>query len=201
MLHQSCERLVFVDTQNPTMPKDRRTTRQIRSHAISMALAHRRRKAEQRGDNFRAHTTTLSSPACLATKAVVPSGYLSIASVDPFETLPIDARRLTALMHLKSSIRAGEPVFNINDAIRFQSLLSVFETGLTDGALTAALGLTMSYAANGRSMNSECVEFGLIAYQHLRQELLDPNVVPTPATFGAILLLLGIEVCLYVRGT
>lgn len=200
MVGETDNRLLFIDVQGPNAPHKHKTTHQARSHAISVALARKRLKAEQMGENFRGpsgHTNMHSSQAKLSTRVIVPSGYLGTASVDPFETLSIQARRLTTLMYLNQSIRAGEPVVNINDATRYQSLHSVFEAGLTDGALTAALGLTMSYAANGGSMNKECFEFSSIACQHLRRNLLHPDKTPTPATFGAILLLLGVEVCFF----
>lgn len=197
-------RWIFVDTFDPITPRKRRAARQIRSHAISTALAHRRRQSELRGEHFRgpsAHTPVDSSQAYLAAKSGVPSGYLGLASVDPFESLSIDARRLTTLMHLKSSLRAGEPVVNINDAIHFQTLHKVFEMGLTDGALTAALGLTMAYAASAGGMDDECSKFNLIACRNLRRVLQDESGAPRPATFGAVLLLLGVEVrCYVLRG-
>lgn len=125
-----------------------------------------------------------------------PSRYIGPASVDPFETLPVNARRLTTLFHTRKCKHAGEPVFNPNEAVHYQSLRLVFEAGLSDGPLTAALALTMSYAANGGHFNRECVEYSSAAMEHIRGALLQPGMEPTPALIGAVLLMLGIEACI-----
>ena len=192
MSDQPYTSLVFIDIPGPAAPKDRQRTRIARSHAFHVASARQRRRAQEKGDNFRDSVHTAKATTIEAT---VPSGYLGMASVDPFETLPINARRLTTLFHSKRSICAGEPVFSANDAIHYQSLYSAFNTGLTDGALTSAVGLTMCYTANGRIFDHECIKLSSIALQQIRKKLSDPGAAATPATIGSILLLLGIEVC------
>ena len=120
-----------------------------------------------------------------------PSRPVGPASLDPFETLSVNARRLTALLHQRSSLRAGEPVFSANEATQFQNLQTTFESSLCDGALTAALYLTLTFAATGWQMNNECVESSATAMQQIRRKLSDPVAAVSPATFGSILLLLG----------
>lgn len=190
--------LLFINLQGPDLPTDRRTSQQLRSHAVSTALAKGRREAEHRGENFRSQLLCAEQEHTQSSHLfdrASPSGYLGVASVDPFETLSISARGLTSLMTMKRSLLAGEPVFNTNEAVHFQSLLSVFETGFADSALTAALGLILSFTANGGVLNQECSKFSLIAIHHLRQKLSNTDAAATPATIGTILLLLGLEVC------
>ena len=191
--------LIFADA-GPVRPSPSR----IRSHAIRIALAHRRKKAEQQGENFREYDPASSAwpkrrprPRKETTKHLAdPSRYIGSASVDPFETLPVVARRLTSLFHMRECKHAGEPVFNANEAIHYQSLRLVFATGLSDGPLTASLALTMSYAANGGQMDRECNEYSFLAMKHMREALSQPSAKPTPALIGAVLLMLGIEACI-----
>ena len=124
-----------------------------------------------------------------------PRGYVGPASLDPFATLSIDSRRLTLLMHLRSSVRTGEPVFNVNGAIHYQGLQSVFDEELTYGPLTAVLDLTMSFAASQWCFKNECSHFNTIAVGQLREGLSNSDAVCMPAIIGTILLLLSTEVC------
>ena len=199
--------LTFIDIPNPEAIRDRGKIRTARTHAVTVALARKRLKAQEDGSNFQVETfhaeRSTSNTNCRrkssALAALTPLGPVGLSSVDPFETLPVNARRLTELFHLKSSLRAGEPVFNINDAIHFQSLRSMFESGLGDGALTAALCLTLSCAATGWKINDECIEFSSIAMQQIREKLADPFTAVSSATIGAVLLLLGNAVCPYMH--
>ena len=196
-------RLTFIDIPNPEAIRDRSKVRTARAHANTVAWARSRLKAQQDGSNFRLKTFDVDKPNLNADRgrgpsmlaAPTPPGPVGLSSIDPFETLPVNARRLTTLFHLKSSLRAGEPVFNVNDAIHYQSLPAIFESGLSDGALTAALSLTLSYAASGWRMNDECIEFSTIAIQQIRQKLSDPVTAVSSATIGTVLLLLGNAVC------
>jgi hypothetical protein len=196
-------RLTFIIIPNPEAIRDRRKVRTARSHAVTVARARSRLKAQEDGSNFRLKTFDVDrsnlndghgkDPSILAPPT--PPRPIGPSSIDPFETLPVNARRLTTLFHLKSSLRAGEPVFNVNNAIHYQSLQAIFESGLSDGALTAALSLTLAYAASGWRMNDECIEFGLIAMEQVRQKLSDPLTAVSSATIGTVLLLLGNAVC------
>jgi hypothetical protein len=198
-------RLIFINIPNPEAIRDRSKVRTARAHAVTVAWARSRLKAQQDGSNFRLKTFDVGKPKLNANRgqdpsmlaAPTPPGPVGLSSIDPFETLPVNARRLTTLFHLKSSLRAGEPVFNVNDAIHFQSLQAIFESGLGDGALTAALSLTLAYAASGWRMNNECIEFSSIAMQQIRQKLSDPVIAVSSATIGTVLLLLGNAVCPY----
>ena len=199
--------LTFIDIPNPDAIRDRSKVRAARTHAVTVALARKRLKAQEDGSNFQLETFKLPADKAANRRresrdlsilaALTPPGTIGLSSIDPFETLPVNARRLTTLLHLKSSLRAGEPVFNVNDAIHFQSLRSIFGSGLSDGALTAALTLTLSCAATGWQINDECIEFSTIAMQQIRERLSDPITAASSATIGAILLLLGNAVCPY----
>ncbi|MCJ1377622.1 hypothetical protein MMC17_000717 [Xylographa soralifera] len=192
-------RLKFIIIPNPEAIRDRSNVRTARAHAVTVARARSRLKAQEDGSNFRLKTFDVDrsnlndgrgqDPSMLAPPT--PPRSLGPSSIDPFETLPVNARRLTTLFHLKSSLRAGEPVFNVNNAIHYQSLQAIFESGLSDGALTAALSLTLAYAARGWRMNDECIEFTLIAMEQVRQKLSDPVTAVSSATIGTVLLLLG----------
>ena len=198
-------RLTFIDIPNPEAIRDRSKVRTARAHAVTVACARSRLKAQEDGRNFRLKTFGVDNPNLNTSRgrdpsmlaAPSPPGAIGLPSIDPFETLSVNARRLTTLFHLKSSLRAGEPVFNVNDAIHYQSLQAIFESGFSDGALTAALSLTLSYAANGWRMNDECIKFSSIAMQHVRQKLSDPVTAVSSATIGTVLLLLGNAVCPY----
>lgn len=193
-----CTPLTFIEASIPNAAPDRRISRTVRSHAIGTALARKRFEEQKRGSNFRlqkipAHDCNPNIKQLNSNVPVTPElpRPFGVSSIDPFETLSVDAQRLTDLFHLRTSLRAGEPVFNINDAIHYQSLQSIFETGLSDGALAAAISLTLAYAASNWRTTNECVKFSSIAMHQLRQKLTDPLKSSPSATIGTILLLLG----------
>ena len=196
-------RLRFINITSPEAIRDRSKVRTARAHAVSVAWARSRLEAQEDGSNFRLTTFDGDKPNSNANRgrdprmltAPTPLGPVGFSSIDPFETLPVNARRLTTLLHLKSSLRAGEPVFNLNDAIHYQSLQTLFGAGFSDGALTAALSLTLAHAAGGWRMNDECIKLSSIAMQQIRQKLSNPVAAVSPATIGTVLLLLGNAVC------
>ena len=196
--------IIFIDVPRPEAVRDRSKVRTARTHAVTVALARKRFEAQKNGSHFRLeqfdvdkHNSNTHSKRDLSRLVTLaPAGPIGLSSVDPFETLPVNARRLTELFHMRSSLRAGEPVFNIKDSIHYQSLHSIFESGFGDGALTAALSLTLSFAASDWQMTDESIEFNLVAMQQLRQKLSDPVIALSSATIGTVLLLLGNAVCI-----
>ena len=197
----------FIDISDPEAVRDRKKVRTARGHAVAVALAQKRRKAQIAGLNFRPQAFDVDRAGAASSRKPTKSPLtgltwtrpMSNSSIDPFETLTVNASRLTTLFHLKSSLSAGEPVFNINEAIHYSSLNSVFGCGFSDGALTSAICLTMSYAANGWQLNKECMTLSSVAMREMRQKLSDPDAASTPATIGTVLLLLGIAVCHSLR--
>ena len=196
--------ITFIEIPHPEALRDRNKIRAARTHAVTVALARKRFEAQKNGTHFRLEqfnpdkhkSNTHSIRDLKRLVALAPAGPIGLSSVDPFETLPVNARRLTELFHKRSSLRAGEPVFNMKDSIHCQSLHSIFESGFGDGALTAALSLTLSYAASNWQMTDESIEFNLVAMQQLRQKLSDPVMALSSATIGTVLLLLGNAVCM-----
>ena len=180
-----------------------RSQQQIAQTAsIHHALGQRRKVDRQKGNHFKEETPDTISRRLAKFKAKISSnavalskqsGMIGGASMDPFETLSVSAARLTELLSFRTSLSAGAPVFNIGQ-VCYQALHDIFGMVLNDGAVAAALGLTLVLAANQWQSNLESDQYESITIQHLSQELACPQVVHKSSTFGIVMLLLGNEV-------
>jgi hypothetical protein len=150
--------LSFITISDEKSIKDPARQQLARTQAIKHSLQRKRRQLQLTAKNFVDETPDSivrrkkkrdradeENAAVLRSR----SSYLGTSSVDPFDTLTIDTKRLSQLLRHKSARQAGEPVFSVNEAIDYQGLKSVFHSGLEDPALSAALCLTLAFAANG----------------------------------------------------
>ena len=150
--------LSFITISDEKSIKDPARQQLARTQAIKHSLQRKRRQLQLTAKNFVDETpdTIVRRKKRRdkedAEKAIVlrsRSSSLGTSSIDPFDTLTIDTKRLSQLLKHKSARQAGEPVFSVNEAIDYQGLKSVFHSGLEDPALSAALCLTLAFAANG----------------------------------------------------
>lgn len=194
--------LAFITISDQQSIKDPARQQLARTQAIKHSLQRKRRQLQLTAKNFVDETPGTIRRRKKRDKAdnedVVElprrSASLQTSLVDPFDTLTINASRLTQLLRHSSARQAGEPVFSVNDAIDYQGLKSVFHSGLEDPALSAALCLTLAFAANGGVMDRECSAYRLMCIQHVNEKLSDPAEAASTTTVGTILLLVGVEV-------
>ena len=194
--------LAFITISDQSAIKDPVQQQLARTQAIKHSLHRKRRQLQLSNNNFveetpnsiRRRKKRASGEVGELIKLPQRSASLSTAQVDPFDTLAINADRLNALLRHSSAQQAGEPIFSVNDAVEYQGLRSVFQAGLEDGALAAALCLTLAFAANGGVMNQECSAYRSKAIQHINEKLSDPAEAASSCTVGTVLLLLGVEV-------
>ena len=181
--------LAFITISDQQSIKDPARQQLARTQAIKLSLQRKRRQLQLTAKNFVDETPSTIRRRKKRDKAdeegvlELPRRSASLQSslVDPFDTLTFNASRLIQLLRHSSARQAGEPVFSVNDAIDYQGLKSVFHSGLEDPALTAALCLTLAFAANGGVMDRECSAYRLMCIQHV------------------ILLLVGVEVRILIR--
>ena len=195
--------LSFITISDQESIKDPAKQQLARTQAIKHSLQRKRRQLQLTSKNFVDETPITISQRRKkrtkdgvdeASKLPVASASFRTSAADPFDTLTIDANRLTQLLRHSSARQAGEPVFSVNDAIDYQGLKSVFHSGLEDPALSAALCLTLAFAANGGAMDRECSAYRLKCIQHVNEKLSDPAEAASTTTIGTILLLVGVEV-------
>lgn len=200
--------LAFITISDQKSIKDPANQQLARTQAIKHSLQRKRRQLQLSSKNFVDETpSTIGQRRKKRTKdeiedvskLPVRSASFRTNAADPFETLTIDANRLTKLLRHSSARQAGEPVFSVNDAIDYQGLKSVFHSGLEDPALSAALCLTLAFAANGGVMDRECSAYRLKCIQHVNEKLSDPAEAASTTTVGTILLLVGVEVRCPIR--
>jgi hypothetical protein len=199
--------LAFITISDQQSIKDPARQQLARTQAIKHSLQRKRRQLQLTANNFvdetpstirrrkKRHSTDEEGIVELPRR----SASLQSSLVDPFDTLTINASRLTQLLRHSSARQAGEPVFSVNDAIDYQGLKSVFHSGLEDQALSAALCLTLAFAANGGVMDRECSAYRLMCIQHVNEKLSDPAEATSTTTVGTILLLVGVEVRIPIR--
>lgn len=133
---------------------------------IRHALRRKRDRLQQSNANFIAETSDSISKrrwgkaaSKESTKPAPTLDLLSTVSGDPFESLAVNAGRLTELLHPGSSRQAGEPIFSVNDTIVHQGLRSVLKSGFEDAASCSALCMTLAFAAKGWTLNEEIIGY------------------------------------------
>lgn len=137
---------------------------------------------------------------------------ISAGSIDPFQTLAVDASRLQILLHNgtkylgvgyprltyhvpEKARQAPEPVFSVAKELMFQNFQTVFRTGLSDPALSNALMLSLALAATDGRVDLECLGYQGQAMKFIRKKMTSLDEAATESTIGAILLLAGVGVC------
>ncbi|KAK4497763.1 hypothetical protein PRZ48_010416 [Zasmidium cellare] len=155
--------LTFIET-DPGSAKDKNKQQLARTHGIRNAFRNRYQSLQDSGENFRQcmHSELLShnevdESGSKQGDILIPDPILqpAMATIDPFETLAVDAYRLTELLNHHSARQASEPVFSVNDQIDFRHFHNVFDSGLQDPALAHALCLTLKFASNGNRLDEE----------------------------------------------
>lgn len=84
---------------------------------------------------------------------------------------------------------------NFSEATAHQKFHKIFRDGFSDEALSNAIMLSLTFAANEYHFTQECVSFKNTTIRHINQKMgssLDPPTVSQ--MIGAILLLIGVEV-------
>ena len=128
---------------------------------------------------------------------------LSSDIVDPFQAVVGSqgqhGSRFQALLRNFAAIQATEPVFSVRDSVVFQTFHSVFRTGLEHTALVNAVMLTFTFAAlGGDHLDQETMGYQSKAMSSIRENVAlvhDISALEVMPTIGAILLLIGVEVC------
>ena len=90
--------------------------------------------------------------------------------------------------------QAGEPVINFNSYMGFQGLHTVFRSSIANPTLLNAILLTATFAVGGSRESAKFLTYKGETLRLINEDLKHPDKNNTPATIGAILLLVGIEV-------
>ncbi|KAF5593770.1 uncharacterized protein FSUBG_9678 [Fusarium subglutinans] len=189
----------FVTVQGtPDKSSDKAAKRLARSHAVKQALQKKRQRQQESMQHFSVRTLEDEQEQrrmfCKwqVNRQISPSPTtLSASLLDPFQSLPVNSKRLQILLNDFNARQAPEPVFSVEDD--FQNFKSVFRSGLIDPALLNAVMLSLAFTANGGVINKECLVYRGQAIQHIRERISTPEKVVSESTIGAILLLVGVE--------
>ncbi|KAF5254489.1 hypothetical protein FANTH_747 [Fusarium anthophilum] len=177
---------------------DKAAKRLAQSHAVKQALQKKRQQQQESMQHFSVRTLEdeqeQSRKVCKRQRdrQISPSPVaLSASLLDPFQSLPVNSKRLQILLNDFNARQAPEPVFSVEDD--FQNFKSVFRSGLIDPALLNAVMLSLAFTANGGAINKECLIYRGQTIQHIRERISMADKVVSESTIGAILLLVGVE--------
>ncbi|KAM6480497.1 hypothetical protein HDV62DRAFT_398944 [Trichoderma sp. SZMC 28011] len=185
----------FITFQDPNTIKLKSIQRVIRSHGAKKALEGRKKKVNESTGNFRHFKTDRlqNNPAKRNSHDYKATG--DVQQLDPFRSLSIsNSTRLQSLITNKTASQALEPVCNFAETTAHQKFHRLFHDGFNDAALSNAIMLSLSFAANEYHFTQECVTFKNTTIRHINQKIgaaLDPKAVSQ--MIGAILLLIGVE--------
>ncbi|KAL7921905.1 hypothetical protein ACQKWADRAFT_327448 [Trichoderma austrokoningii] len=185
----------FITFQDPNAVKLKSIQRVIRSHGAKKSLEGRKKKLTEVTGNFRhfktdrfQHTTTKKQ----GNDAKSSINIQSFASTRPLAIS--NTTRLQSLIGNKTASQALEPVCNFSEATAHQKFHKIFHDGFNDEALSNAIMLSLTFAANEYHFSQECATFKNTTIRHISQKIgssLDPPAVSQ--MIGAILLLIGVE--------
>ncbi|EHK21604.1 uncharacterized protein TRIVIDRAFT_128252, partial [Trichoderma virens Gv29-8] len=186
----------FITFQDPNTIKLKSIQRVIRSHGAKKSLEGRKKKITEVTGNFRHFKPDRLQNASAVKRHnndyKTPS---DIQQLDPFRSLSIsNSTRLQSLITNKTASQALEPVCNFAETTAHQIFHRLFHDGFNDAALSNAIMLSLSFAANEYHFTQECVTFKNTTIQHINKKIgstLDPKAVSQ--MIGAILLLIGVE--------
>lgn len=88
-----------------------------------------------------------------------------------------------------------KPDFNVSDELVLQNFTPIIRKGVDDHALLSAMILTISYSIGGGSVDGHFLKSQNECMASIRQSMAIRDRSPAESTFGAILLLAGVEVC------
>ncbi|KAF5686297.1 nucleoside diphosphate sugar epimerase [Fusarium circinatum] len=168
----------FVTVQGtPDKSSDKAAKRLARSHAVKQALQKKRQRQQESMQHFSVRTLEdeqeQSRRLCKrqGDRQISPSPVaLSASLLDPFQSLPVNSKRLQILLNDFNARQAPEPVFSVEDD--FQNFKSVFRSGLIDPALLNAVMLSLAFTANGGVINKECLVYRGQAIQRIRERII-----------------------------
>lgn len=86
-----------------------------------------------------------------------------------------------------------EPVFSISDPYSFYNVHDAYRNGFADPAFANALVCAISFAKQASQLSPEVLIYRGEAMRHISKQL--GKLESLDCTIGAILLLIGIEVC------
>jgi hypothetical protein len=199
----------FITFENAEDIKDPSKKRTARSYVIKRGLQKKRDKRFQQLDHFNNITFPEESRSNSAASPS-PAVAIDVQKLDPFDTLPVDESKLQILLRHRMSTRpqpfansdkyiaraqqAVEPVFSISDPYSFQSVDVAFKNGFADPAFSNATMCAILFAENSHTFTPDVLHYQGQAIQHINKHLKASSYLDS--TIGAILLLVGIEVCL-----
>lgn len=95
--------------------------------------------------------------------------------------------------------QATEPIFALGDDTLFQNFKMVFRNSLDDPGLLNAIMMTLKFALNGNTIDTDCLNYQTLALESIRAKCSAPLTDLVTSTLGAILLLVGLEIRLGQR--
>jgi hypothetical protein len=193
----------FISLPDPNEASTRKQQQQLaRTHAIRFAIERKRRVRRDLQNRFIPHqvpssaergTSQVQAPAPVSPRIPRRSWTLALDTIDPFESLAVQGRRLTFLLTHHASRQAGEPVFSLNTQHDWQSFGDVCANAFCDPALVHAVCLTLAFAANGGRLDGECLFYRLRSIQRINSHLSNPSEAVSQSVITAILLLAGVD--------
>ncbi|KAL7949765.1 hypothetical protein V8C42DRAFT_362086 [Trichoderma barbatum] len=185
----------FITFQDPNTIKLKSIQRVIRSHGAKKSLEGRKKKLTEITGNFRHFKTDRLQNTSVKRHNHESKTPSDMQHLDPFRSLSINnSTRLQSLITNKTASQALEPVCNFAETTAHQKFHRLFHDGFNDAALSNAIMLSLSFAANEYHFTQECVTFKNTTIRHINQKIgsaLDPRAVSQ--MIGAILLLIGVE--------
>ncbi|KAI9708117.1 MAG: hypothetical protein M1820_004321 [Bogoriella megaspora] len=118
---------------------------------------------------------------------------ISLGLMDPFDCLAADTSEMPALMDNPVARRVGEPIINFNVKMGYQSLRTVFRSSIVEPGLLNAILLALTFAIEKDVTSAKFLNYQGEALHWINEQLRDHNRALTPATIGAILLLVGVD--------
>lgn len=91
-----------------------------------------------------------------------------------------------------------QPTFSVSDELVLRNFRSVLQNGLDDDALVNAIMFTFAFAVTEDGIDRECLGYQSEALSSIRHSM-GTDRAPSESTLGAILLLAGIEVSIYLH--
>ncbi|EHK49312.1 hypothetical protein TRIATDRAFT_176093, partial [Trichoderma atroviride IMI 206040] len=185
----------FITFQDPNTVKLKSVQRVIRSHGAKKSLEGRKKKLTAATGNFRHFKTDRFQHTSANKQSNDTKSSVDIQSFGSTQSLAIsNSTRLQSLIGNKTASQALEPVCNFSEATAHQKFHKIFHDGFNDEALSNAIMLSLTFAANEYHFSQECVTFKNTTIRHINQKIgssLDPPAVSQ--MIGAILLLIGVE--------
>ncbi|KAL7902837.1 hypothetical protein HDV63DRAFT_384728 [Trichoderma sp. SZMC 28014] len=192
---QGKDKFRFITFQDPNTVKLKSIQRVIRSHGAKKSLEGRKKKLKEVTGNFRHFKTDRLQHTSASKQGNDAKSSIDIQSCGSTQSLAIsNSARLQSLIGNKTASQALEPVCNFSEATAHQKFNKIFHDGFNDEALSNAIMLSLTFAANEYHFTQDCATFKNTTIRHINHKIsssLDPPAVSQ--MIGAILLLIGVE--------